>query len=89
MRTRGWRERLGREIKARVEAEASRFELRAKGEVEAELRRAMEAEAERTGIIEAETKTGEEMAEEALERETRRREEVRLRVATETLERAA
>ena len=34
--------------------EASRFELRAKGGVDAELRRALEAEEGRRGIIEAE-----------------------------------
>ena len=44
---------------AEQEAEASRFEVRAKGEVEEELRRAPEAEAERRGIIEAEARTGE------------------------------
>ena len=52
-----------------------------------ELRRALEAKAERRGIIKAEARTREEMAEEALEGETRRREEaeVRIRVATEAL----
>ena len=46
------------------EANASRFELRSKGEVEADLRRALEAEAEaeRRGVIEAEERTVKEMA---------------------------
>ena len=35
------------------EAEASRFKIRAKGEVEADLRRALEAEVERRGLIKA------------------------------------
>ena len=67
------------------------FDLRAKGKVKAELRRALEVEAERRGIIEAEVITGDEMAEEELERETRRREEAgaRIGVAKEALERAA
>ena len=73
------------------EAKASSFELRSKGEVEAELRRELEAEAERRGIIEAEARTGDDMAEEALEEETRRMEEAEEQpvVATEALERAA
>ena len=72
-------------------AKASRFELRSKGEVEADIRRAMEAEAERRDITKAESRTGEEMAEEALEGETTRREEAksRLGVATDELEREA
>ena len=41
------------------EAKASRFELRAKGEVKAELTRALEAETERRGVIEADARTGE------------------------------
>ena len=48
---------LGREIKFRVEAEASRFELRAKEDVDAELRRSLEAKSERRGIIKAEVRT--------------------------------
>ena len=40
-------------------AKASRFEIRAKGEVQAELWRALEAELERRGIIEYEERTGE------------------------------
>ena len=62
-----------------------------RGGVEAELRRAMEAEAEKRGIIEARERTGEEMLEETLEGETRMRDkaEARLRVSTEALERAA
>ena len=44
------------------EANASRFELRSKGEVEADLRRALDAEAERRGVIEAEERTVKEMA---------------------------
>ena len=73
------------------EAEALRFDLRSKGEVEAYLRRALESNAERRWIIKAEARTGDEMAEEALEWETRRREEAEARpqVATEALERAA
>ena len=55
------------------EAEASRFEIRAKGEVKVELRRALEADAERRGVNEYEGRTGEEMAEEALEGETNKR----------------
>ena len=53
--------------------------------------RALEAEAGRKGIIKTEARTKEEMAEEALEGETRRREEAeaRIRVAAEALERAA
>ena len=38
------------------------MEIRAKGEVEAELRRSLEAEAERRGIIENQAMTGDEMA---------------------------
>ena len=51
----------------------------------------LEDEAERRGVLKAEARTGEEMAEEALEGETRGREEAeaRLGVATEALERAA
>ena len=73
----------------RDEAELSRFDLIDKGEVKAELRRALEDEAESRGIIEAEERTREEMAKEALEGKTRRREdaEARLGVATEALKR--
>ena len=49
-----------------AEAEASRFELRSKEEVDVGLKRLLEAKAKRRGIIEAETRTGEDMAEEAL-----------------------
>ena len=72
------------------EAEASRFKIRAKREAKAEFRRALKAEVERRGIIKADERTGEEMAEEALEGKTRRREdaEARLGVATEALKRA-
>ena len=51
----------------------------------------MQAEAERKGTIEAEARTGEYMAEEALEEDTRSREEAEawLGVATEELDRAA
>ena len=49
------------------DAKASRFNLKDKGEIKAELRRALEAEAERRGIIESEASTGEEIVEEALE----------------------
>ena len=57
---------------------------RTRGGVEEDLRRDMEADAERRGIIEADASNGEEMAEEALEGDTRRREEAeaRIRVAT-------
>ena len=48
-------------------SEASSFDLRAKGEVEAYLKRALEAKAERRGIMEAETSTREEIVEEALD----------------------
>ena len=48
-------------------SEASSFDLRAKGEVKADLRRALEAKAERRGIMEAETSTREEIVEEALD----------------------
>ena len=41
------------------EAKALRFEIRANGEVQAELWRALEAELERRGIIEYEARTGE------------------------------
>ena len=41
------------------EAEASRFELMAKGGVEAGLRRALESKAERRGIVNAEARTRE------------------------------
>ena len=53
--------------------------------------RELKAEAEIRGAIEAEERTGEEMAEKAPGGETRRREEAkaRIRVATEVLERAA
>ena len=54
--------------------EASRFKLRDNDEVEADIRRALEDNAERRGKIEAEARTGDEMVEEALEGETRRRE---------------
>ena len=75
----------------RYEAELSRFDLIDKGEVKAELRRALEDEAESRGIIEAEERTREDMAKEALEGKTRSREkaEARIRVDTEALERAA
>ena len=68
--------------------EALRFKLRAKGEINAELRRELEAEAKRKGIIEAEVRTREKMKEEALEGDTMRRKEAeaRLGVATEALE---
>ena len=49
------------------DAEASRFELRAKGEADVNLRRELEAYCERKGIIEAEARTQEEMKEKALE----------------------
>ena len=62
------------------ESEASRFKIRAKGEVKAELRRALEAETESMGIIENDERTGYEMAEEALEGKTRRREEAEERL---------
>ena len=42
--------------------EALRFELRAKGGFEAELRRALEAKAEMRGIIEAKERTREEIS---------------------------
>ena len=45
----------------------------------AEIRRAMEDEAERKGIIEAEARTGEEMEEESLEDETKWIEEAKAR----------
>ena len=41
------------------EAEASRFEIRVKGGVKAEIGRALEAESDRRGIIEAGVRTGE------------------------------
>ena len=49
-------------------------ELRDKGGVKADLRRVLEAKAKRMGVIKAEARTREEMAEEALYGETRRRE---------------
>ena len=72
-------------------AKASRFELGVKGGVAAGLRRVLEAEAERRGIIKAYESTGRDMAEKDLEGETRRREEAeaRIGVATEALERTA
>ena len=68
-------------------AKASIFELRAKGGVEAYLRRAIDYEVKRRGLIYSEIRTGEYMAEESLEGETRRREEAeaRLGVAAEAL----
>ena len=59
----------------RVEAEVSRFKIRAKGEVDVELMRALDAKSERRGILEAEARTREQMAEEALEGDTKRRKE--------------
>ena len=53
-------------LKSKNEAEASKFEIRAKGEVDAELMMVLEAEAERRGIIEAEAKTREDMTEETM-----------------------
>ena len=69
----------------------STLEIRAKGESDADLRRALEADAEMRGIIEAKERTREEIAEEALEGETRKREkaEAQLGVAMEALTRAA
>ena len=66
------------------------FELRAKGEVEADLRRVLEAYGGGRGIIKAEVRSGEKMSEESLEGKTRRKEEAkaRLGVATEALDRA-
>ena len=40
------------------EAEASRFKIRAKGEVEVELRRLLKDELERRGVIKAKARTG-------------------------------
>ena len=54
------------------ETKALRFKIRAKGEFDSELRRELEAEVERRGIIKADDKTGEEMAEDALDGKTRR-----------------
>ena len=70
---------------------ALRFELRVNREVEAELRKVIYAEVESRVIIEAEARTREEMAEEALEGETRRRDEVEAHIAlvTEACQRAA
>ena len=72
------------------EAEASRFEIRANGYFNKDLRRSLDANTERKGIIKVEVSTGEEMAGEDLEGGTRRREEVeaRIGVAMEALERA-
>ena len=62
-----------------------------RGGVAAGLRRVLEAEAERRGIIKAYASTGRDIAEKDLEGETRRREEAeaRIGVATEALERTA
>ena len=62
-----------------------------KGEIKAKLRRALDANTERRGIIEDETSNGEDMAEESLEGETERRDEAeaQLGVAEEALKRAA
>ena len=49
------------------------FKLRAKGGVEAEIRRSLESEAERRGVIEDEARTGKYMAKESLEGGTKRR----------------
>ena len=70
---------------------ALRFELRVNREVEAELSKVIYAEVESRVIIEAEARTREEMAEEALEGETRRRDEVEAHIAlvTEACQRAA
>ena len=54
------------------ETKALRFKIRAKGEFDSELRRELEAEVERRGIIKADDKTGEVMAEDALDGKTRR-----------------
>ena len=62
-----------RHAKVAEDLKAFRFELKAKGGLEAELRRSLEAKAEMRGIIEAKERTKEEIAEEALEGETRRR----------------
>ena len=40
------------------ESEASRFKIRAKGEVEVELRRLLKDELERRGVIKAKARTG-------------------------------
>ena len=40
-----------------------RFDLKSKWEIKVDLRRALDAESERMGVIEAEARTGEEMAE--------------------------
>ena len=47
-------------------AKASRFKIRAKGEAEAEFRRALKAGTERRGVIESEVRIVEDMAAEAL-----------------------
>ena len=67
------------------------LQLRDKGEVKAELRRALESKAERRGTIEADVRTGMEMAEKSLEGDTRRSKEAeaRIGVTTEAVERAA
>ena len=49
-----------------------------------ELRRDLEAEVERRGIIEADVRTGDEMAEDSLEGETRRREEAEVWLGVST-----
>ena len=53
-------------------------------EVEAELRRSLDAEGERRAIIKAKMRTREEKAEEALEGDTRRREEAEARLGVVT-----
>ena len=45
------------------EAKALRFNIRAKGEFKVDLRRLLDSKVERRGVIEAEARTGEEMAE--------------------------
>ena len=40
------------------EAEASSFDIRSKGGVKTEIRRALEAEADRRGVIKSEARTG-------------------------------
>ena len=51
-----------RHAKVAEDLEVLRFELRPKGEFEAELRRALEAKAEMRGIIEAKERTREEIS---------------------------